>query len=87
MTDEEIADRYLTPAIRAWWDAHDRAVQQERKGTMTAQEIADRVVVADLTGLRFAKLEALCLRMKVPIADVIALLPAQARTQAEAHQA
>jgi hypothetical protein len=54
---------------------------------MTAQEIADRVVVADLTGLRFAKLEALCLRMKVPIADVIARLPAQARTQAEAHQA
>ncbi len=54
---------------------------------MTAQEIADRVVTADLTGLRFAKLEALCLRMKVPLADVINLLPAQARDQAEALKA
>jgi hypothetical protein len=54
---------------------------------MTAQEIADRVLVADLTGLRFAKLEALCQRMKVPLADVIALLPEQARAQAAEHQA
>jgi DNA-binding Xre family transcriptional regulator len=54
---------------------------------MTAQEVADRVVTADLTGLRFAKLEALCTRMKVNLADVIALLPAEARVQAEALKA
>ena len=52
-------------------------------GSMTAQEIADRVTTQDLTGRRFQKLEALCLRMKVNLADVIALLPEQARTQAE----
>ncbi len=54
---------------------------------MTAQEIADRVTTQDLTGLRFAKLEALCLRSKVSLAAVIALLPAEPRAQAEALKA
>lgn len=46
---------------------------------MTAREIADRILLEDgrdLTPLRVQKVQALCQRAKVPIADVIALLPA-----------
>lgn len=43
---------------------------------MTAQEIADRLVGSDkgLTAVRIAKLQLLCQRTKVPLADVLALV-------------
>jgi hypothetical protein len=54
---------------------------------MTAQEIADRVLLDDgreLTPVRVAKLRALCARSKVELADVLALLPESERAKVNA---
>jgi hypothetical protein len=54
---------------------------------MTAQEIADRVLVdPKMTPVRVAKLKALCARpyANVPLDDVLALLPADVVEQIKA---
>ncbi len=51
---------------------------------MTAQQIADRVLLDDgrtLTPERVAKLKSLCQRMRVDLAAVVALLPAEMQQQ------
>jgi hypothetical protein len=53
---------------------------------MTAQEIADRVLLKDgreLTPERVAKLKGLCQRSKVALADVLALLPDSEREKVQ----
>lgn len=53
---------------------------------MTAQEIAARVLLddgRDLTPLRVQKLKALCERSKVPLSDVLALLPETERAKVQ----
>lgn len=54
---------------------------------MTAEEIADRLVRREdlpITALRVRKLQALCLRMGVPLADVLVLLTDEQRAAVKA---